>query len=134
MHLWSKGQTRGWQGPHSTSSGGDSSGVVVSVQAMWVGPNRLTTGRSKAAAKWRGPLSVLTSRVGPAHARLGQPERHVAARPGYGRRALRARATICRARSRSPGRTAPEPRRPASSTSCLDEHGKGSAGQCLAAP
>ena len=29
---------------------------------MWVGPNSVTTGRPNAAAKWRGPLSVVTSR------------------------------------------------------------------------
>src|SRR6266446_6444205 len=29
---------------------------------MCVGPYRVTTGRSNAAAKWRGPLSVVTSR------------------------------------------------------------------------
>src|SRR5436309_1005549 len=29
---------------------------------MCVGPKRVTTGRPNAAAKWRGPLSVVTSR------------------------------------------------------------------------
>ena len=34
----------------------------VSVQAKCVGPKSVTTGRLNAAAKWRGPLSVVTSR------------------------------------------------------------------------
>src|SRR5262245_53129981 len=62
MQRWSRGHTRFWHGPHGTCLCKCTAlGWCVSVQAIWVGPNSVTTGRSNAAAKWRGPLSVVTS-------------------------------------------------------------------------
>src|ERR671923_285105 len=51
MQRWSSGQTRSWHGPHGTGfCRWTARGWYVSVQAMWVGPKRVITGRSKAAA------------------------------------------------------------------------------------
>src|SRR5262249_51036526 len=64
MQRWSSGQTRNWHGPQATFfCKWTAAGWYVSVQAMCVGPNSVTTGRPNAAAKWRGPLSVVTSRL-----------------------------------------------------------------------
>ena len=63
MHRWSVGQTRNWHGPHGTFFCKLMAfAKYVSVHSMNVGPNSETTGRSNAAAKCLGPLSVVTSR------------------------------------------------------------------------
>ena len=120
MQRWSSGQTRRWHGPHSTCfCRWTARGWYVSVQAMCVGPNSVTTGRSKAAAKWRGPLSVVTSRsarrthalVSPSDS--GGPSR----RPAWPDRermhgGMSRRAAISATGRARPGRTGPARRAP----------------------
>ncbi len=55
----------------------------VSVQAMWVGPNRVTNRRPNADAKCLGPLSVVKQQIQSPHHRLGKPKGQ-GGMPGFG--------------------------------------------------
>src|SRR4051794_28459112 len=61
MHSWCpSGQTGFWQGPQGTGwSRCTAPGWLVRVQAMCVGPKSEITGTPNAAAKCRGPESVV---------------------------------------------------------------------------
>src|SRR3954451_15975686 len=63
MQRWSRGQIFFWHGPQKTFTATlRSFSKLISVHSGWVGPKTVTTGTSKAAAMWRGPVSLVTMR------------------------------------------------------------------------